>query len=117
MTRKVLYLAAPARPVASQSEHETQRRVIDGQPAMVPLSRLQKVCAKNRTLKAENAELRAVAAALTSHFYLFNDTARRKLERMGAPMPEDALQILLATGSTATDVFAVIAKLAEDSGE
>ena len=117
MTRKVLYLAANARSVASQPEHETQRRVIGGQPAMVPLSRLQKVCAKNQTLKAENAELRAVAAALTSHFYLFNDNGRRKLQAMGATMPEDALPILLATGSTATDVFAVIAKLAKDGNE
>ena len=116
MTRQILKLTLPR--VVAQAEHETQRRrAVAAQPAMVPLSRLQKVCAKNQTLKAENAELRAVAAALTSHFYLFNDNGRRKLQAMGATMPEDALPILLATGSTATDVFAVIAKLAKDGNE
>ena len=78
---------------------------------MVPLSRLREVCAERKALRAENAELRKVALGLLEHFYLFNDKARRKLEAMGAAMPEDALPILM---DGTADAFAVIAKLAKD---
>jgi len=85
---------------------------------MFPLSRVQDLSAKNRELRQDNealqktlGELRSVAIALTRHFYLFNDAGRRKLERMDATMPEDALPILLASGSSQTDVLAFIAKL------